>query len=59
MYYLNDGKTEGSYREKFGNLKYVIKCPNCYSQIIVDQDQAYGRVSVQCSCGLNQKIKAA
>lgn len=33
---------------------FWFKCPDCQLLGFVDEDQAYGRVSIQCECGFHK-----
>lgn len=60
-YYLrtSDGlKETGEYRDASDNLRFLVKCPECRSQHIIDNDQNYGRVAVKCGCGYHGKMHA-
>ena len=36
------------------SLHWWIKCPDCQNTGQIDEDQAHGRVSIQCECGYHE-----
>ena len=38
-------------------LKYWFQCPECQVKGSIDQDQAEGRVSIVCECGMHETGK--